>query len=283
MHRILFIVTLFLSISLFAQRDSIIGSINCHLISDSSDTGTSWIQQKIKRKSGEQFNGVYFEIYPDGKLKAKGYYKRGKRNEKWIRYYPSGQKSVEGYFDVGYKSDLWMEYYPSGQISWKGNFYKNMPSGFWRYFYENGIQKSMTRYLIKTSRVMGKATATAKGRSFKSNMETHYTISPADSLVEYYPDGKLKIRILYGHKGGLNGACDFYYANGVKSFHGQYLEGKEVGDWFYYCPDGKLFKFTRFTSVANQADVRIETDENCDVATIEPEMIWKTQTFPPIE
>lgn len=284
MSRFLFTISFIaFSVAANSQRDSLINGIKCHLISVSSDTGTSWIQLKIKKKTGEQFNGVYFEIYPGGKIKSKGYYKKGKRDEKWISYYQDGQTKVEGFYDEGFKSELWKEYYPSGQMSWKGNFFKDMRSGFWRYYYENGIQKSMTRYVIKAFKVVGKPKPIMKGSSIKTNIEIHYTISPADSLVEYYPDGKLKVRILYGHKGGLNGTCDYYYGNGVKSFHGQYLDGKEVGDWLYYCPDGKLFKFTRYTGVPNQADVRIETDQLCDITAVKPEMKWQKEIFPPIE
>lgn len=264
----------------YSQRDSTINGIKCHLIA-ASDTGSSWIQQKVKTKKGEQFRGHYFEIFPDGKLKATGYYKKGKRNEKWIRYYKSGQKAEEGYFDAGYKSDLWKEYFPSGQLAWKGNFFRDIRSGFWRYYYENGVQKSMTRYVITTSRVMSKSKSKENGRSIKANMEIQYTISPADSLVEYYPDGKLKIRISYGHKGGLNGVCDYYYGNGVKSFHGEYLNGKKFGIWKYFCADGMEMRWINYDQNEQGIfEARVfEPEYKCGYYEIVPLMKWEIETF----
>jgi antitoxin component YwqK of YwqJK toxin-antitoxin module len=239
--RYLFLGLLFLSTTLFAQRDSLINGIKCHLVSENKDTGTAWIQQKLVKKGVTKFRGTYYEFYPGGKLKAKGYYKNGKRTEKWIRYYSSGKKAEEGYFDAGYKSDLWMTYYESGQLSWKGNFFKNIRSGYWRYYYEDGKLKAMTRYRIKTDKVIKKAKKKSKGVSFKVNKEFQYRVSPADSLVEYYPDGKLRTRIIYGKEGGLNGDADFYYENGKLNKHGKYIDGKLSGDWVRYCTSGAVF------------------------------------------
>ncbi len=237
-------VCLFISSSLFAQRDSVINGIKCHLISESRDTGTVWIQRKIvnKKKNTEKFGGRYWEFYPGGKLKASGYYKNGKRDEKWIRYYQNGQRSEEGYFDNGLKSDLWMTYFESGKMSWKGNFFKNIRSGVWRYFYEDGKLKGMTRYRIKTQKIAKKPKAGVKrGIAIGAYKEVTYTISPADSLVEYYPDGKLRTRITYGHEGGLTGSYAMYYDNGTIKTRGQYSEGKKTGTWEYFCSSGTLY------------------------------------------
>jgi antitoxin component YwqK of YwqJK toxin-antitoxin module len=283
--RYLLFCFLFFSSPIFAQRDSVINGINCHLISENPDTGSAWIQKKIVKKSKAKaadgaaifvtkFSGVYFEVYPGGKLKAKGYFKRGKRNEKWIRYYLNGQKKEEGYFDGGYKSDLWMTYYESGKMSWKGNFYKNMRAGFWRYFYESGQLKSMTRYRIKTESIAKRPKTKTKGWSFLTSREITYSISPADSLVEYYPDGKLRTRIIYGKDGGLNGAVDFYYPDGKHNLRGQYTNGKESGTWVWYCTDG-VQKKTIDYSAAAPADAAFGVV--CTYEAITPWMKWQVE------
>ncbi|MDQ3108629.1 MAG: hypothetical protein M3R17_01935 [Bacteroidota bacterium] len=278
--RILLFGLLFISSSLFAQRDSVINGIKCHLISESTDTGTAWIQQKVVRKGVTKFNGVCFEIYPGGKLKAKGYYKRGKRTGKWQRFYSSGIKAEEGYFDAGYKTELWMMYFESGKLSWKGNFYKNMRSGIWRYFYEDGKLKAMTRYRIKTESITKKPKEGAKkGMSIRVNREISYSISPADSLVEYYPDGKLRTKIIYGKEGGLTGTYDVYYANGKKNTQGEFLNGKRSGDWQYYCEDGVVYKYVNY-SLVNEPKAGQGSDA-CAYTEMLPWLKWEIEFITP--
>ncbi len=267
---------LFISSSLFAQRDSVINGIKCHLVAKSSDTGTTWIQRKIinKKKNTEKFNGRYWEFYPGGKVKASGYYKNGKRDEKWIRYYPNGKKSEEGYFDKGFKSNIWMTYFESGKMSWKGNYFKNMRAGVWRYFYEDGKLKGMTRYRVKTQKIAKKPKSGVKrGISVGAYKEITYTISPADSLVEYYPNGKLRTRIIYGHEGGLTGSYAMYYDDGTIKVRGQYLDGKKTGTWEYFCSSGALFYKTE---LIEPSPLRIE-DGPCEFGEELPLMKWEVE------
>jgi antitoxin component YwqK of YwqJK toxin-antitoxin module len=275
--RKLLIGLLFITSSLFAQRDTMVNRVKFHLIAD-SDTGTTWIQQKIVKKGVTKFNGVYYEFYPGGKLKAKGYYKRGKRTGKWLRYYQGGQKSEEGFFDAGFKTELWMTYYESGVMSWKGNFFKNMRSGYWRYFYEDGKLKAMTRYRVKAESVAKKPKSNVRGMSIRVNREITYSISPADSLVEYYPDGKLRTRILYGKEGGLNGVFDFYYPDGKINFHGAYTNGKESGTWIWYCTDGIKQRSINYSD-ANPANS--EFGVICIHEAITPWLKWEIETITP--
>lgn len=280
--RILLFLFLFISSSLFAQRDSVISGIKCHLVSESPDSGTAWIQNKTVTKKGVvKFRGVYWEFYPGGKLKAKGYFKNGKQYQKWIRYYPGGQKAEEGYYDKGLKSDLWMRYYENGKMSWKGNYFKNMRSGYWRYFYEDGTPKAMTRYRIKTASVAKKPKAgTKKGISIRVNREITYSISPADSLIEYYPDGKLRTRIIYGKEGGLNGSCQHFYPDGKINLDAKYLAGKETGEWIYYCKNGLVFKSARYSD-AKDASESQPHDESCIFEEIQPWLPWKVELVTP--
>ncbi len=272
-----FLITfLFLTYGLFAQRDTVINKMKCHLISDNKDTGTVWIQKKSVNKGIEKLNGSYFEFYPGGQLKAKGFYKNGKSNDKWLRYYKNGKLSEEGYFDKGLKSDYWATYFESGQMSWKGNYFKNMRSGVWRYFYEDGKLKAMTRYRIKTESIKRKAKPGEKGISAKANVEIHYHISPADSIVEYYPDGKLRTRILYGNEGGLVGDIDFYYEDGSKNMHGKYIQGKKTSSWEWFCPNGMVYKSEKYTLGSDIPEIKQSADV-CTFKEIIPWMKWQEE------
>jgi antitoxin component YwqK of YwqJK toxin-antitoxin module len=277
--RPLFFILFFISVSAAAQRDTIIAGRRCHLIAD-SDTGTSWIQMTIHtKKFGDQFRGAYFEFYKSGRIKVQGFYKLGKRSDKWIGYYEDGNKSFEGYFSKGYKSDLWMEYFPGGHLSWKGNFFKNMRSGFWRYYYENGKLRSMTRYEIHTRVESVPAPPRSKGASIRVNKKIFYTITPCDSLVEYYQDGTLKIRFSYGHHGGLNGKVQYFYSNGAKNREGMYVDGKAAGVWKYFCTDGKEYKNVTYGSDGNAETSQLDNSEakDCVYVEIQPEMKWQPE------
>ncbi|MEO5644042.1 MAG: hypothetical protein ABIQ40_12890 [Bacteroidia bacterium] len=279
--RYLLFILLLSSFSLFAQRDSVIGGIKCHLVSSDADTGTAWIQNKqVTKKGVVKFRGVYWEFYPGGKLKAKGYYKNGKQNEKWIRYYSGGQKAEQGYFDKGFKSDLWMTYYESGIMSWKGNYYKNMRSGFWRYYYESGAPKSVTRYRIKTQSIAKRPKGAKRGMSISANREITYSISPADSLIEYYPDGKLRTRIIYGKEGGLNGNFTTYYPDGNVNTSGTYTTGKKSGEWIYYCTDGSVLYAEKYLVPGGEAAKGKDKIE-CAYDEILPWMKWEIELITP--
>lgn len=271
----LLLVLVFISTILPAQRDTLVKGIKFHLISD-TDTGTSWIQFIKANKKGEtRFSGWYLEYYRDGKVKAKGHYKNGKRSDDWTRYYPGGQIAEKGFFDGGYKSDLWQSFYESGKIAWKGNFFKGIRSGFWRYYYENGQLKGMTRYRIHTEKTYKKPKE-KKGFSIKVNMEFTYSVSPADSLVEYYPDGKLRTRIIYGKEGGRNGAVDYYYENGQENMHGEYANGIQTGDWTWYCPDGSVSVRKKYQP-DKKDPVEVKEESSCGYSVMEPWMKWEVE------
>jgi antitoxin component YwqK of YwqJK toxin-antitoxin module len=272
----LFILICCFTISLSAQRDTIIAGLKCHLYLD-NDTGTAWIQKVIvNKKTGKQFSGSYFEFYKSGRLKVKGYFKAGKRSDKWEGFYEDGNKFFTGYYDEGYKSDLWMKYFDAGVMSWKGSFFKDMRAGFWRYFYENGKLKMMTRYEIKTHIDKGEKVKDGKGSSLQRNVKIYYTISPCDSLVEYYQDGTLKIKMAYGHHGGLNGKVEYFYPSGLKNLEGMYSEGKKTGTWNYFCLDGTIAKSFIYDENGN---IKSQTSNNpdatkCVYVEIQPQMLW---------
>jgi antitoxin component YwqK of YwqJK toxin-antitoxin module len=277
MRTLLSIVFVFCSsIFISAQRDTLVSGIKLHLVSD-ADTGTAWIQQKFNKKGQEHFRGWYVEYYRDGKLKAKGHYKNGKRSDDWTRYYPGGQIAEKGYFDGGYKSDLWQTFYENGKMSWKGSFFKNIPSGFWRYYYEDGKLKGMTRYRIHTEKTHTKKTGKTKGMSVKVNVEFTYSVSPADSLVEYYPDGKLRTRIIYGKEGGMTGHYKLYYENGKPNVEGDMYFGNKVGTWLWYLPDGSVWAQKEYTLDSPSKEEPQSLDLNPQYEHLSPWLKWEPE------
>jgi uncharacterized protein len=96
--------------------------------------------------------------------------------------------------------------------------------------------------------------------------------------VEYYPDGKLRTRIIYGKEGRLNGAVDFYYPDGKRNLHGQYTNGKESGVWTWYCTDG-LQKKTVDYSNANPTSPGFGAI--CTYEAIAPWMKWEVEIITP--
>lgn len=79
---------------------------------------------------------------------------------------------------------------------------------------------------------------------------------------DYYPNGKLKSRVWY-----QNGIADslglWYYENGYLEVKSELSEGKEVGDVFFYYPNGRLQSYF-FFNVYSMAVYKKSFDENGD-------------------
>jgi hypothetical protein len=79
---------------------------------------------------------------------------------------------------------------------------------------------------------------------------------------DFYPNGELKSRVWY-----QNGIADslglWYYENGYLEVKSELSEGKEVGDVFFYYPNGRLQSYF-FFNVYSMAVYKKSFDENGD-------------------
>src|ERR1041385_1467595 len=110
-----FIFPIFLSAN---NPDTIVNGKKYYLYSDGSLDDTlschAWVEKISKNGTP---NGIYFEVFANGKMKTYGQIKNGKKKGTWIFYYESGQKSDEGKFRKGKKNGVWSGYYRNGNKS----------------------------------------------------------------------------------------------------------------------------------------------------------------------
>lgn len=287
------------------KRDTIFDGTKYHFDFDADSSVSVWIQIL----GTDLFEGKYLETYPGGKIKCSGVYSKGNRvglwNEYyangnprahgnfkkgemdglWKFYYESGKEYSEGYNEEGYKVGLWKTYYENGQLLSQGQYFMHMNSGTWRWYYENtspndsvgrGKLKAQAHYIIKSD---WQKTKLGIGSNKYWDPKYHlpwmkrtWKSSPVDSLVEYYPDGKLRSRIIYDKHGNEEGSAEYYYPDarpndslgrGKLNRIEFYKNGKPVDCWKYYCEDGSLSRFQNMNNQQNACDLNQEVNEDC--------------------
>lgn len=85
----------------------------------------------------------YFEwFHPNGKLKHKGNYEKGKEVGEHLWYNPNGNLEAKENYKNGLLNGEYEEYYPNGKIIDKTSFVDGLQSGWTVYFRETGSKQS---------------------------------------------------------------------------------------------------------------------------------------------
>ncbi len=71
---------------------------------------------------GDLYDGVGFNVYPDGQLAWEGNFKDGKQDGLHRLWYKNGQLKFEGNFKDGKKDGLWRWWSEDGQLKWEQNW-----------------------------------------------------------------------------------------------------------------------------------------------------------------
>jgi len=83
--------------------------------------------------------GEYFEYYPSGKLKMKGFYnEQVNRDGLWISYYEEGSKWSESYYVDGKRDGHSLTFFPNGEIRYIGEYKNDEKKGSWKFYNEQG-------------------------------------------------------------------------------------------------------------------------------------------------
>ena len=89
-------------------------------------------------------DGVYYKKFSEvpctGKVTgiAKGSFKNGKKEGKWVQYSKNGQLNFKGNYKNGKVEGAWVYYWDNGQLSAKGNYKNGKREGEWVNYYDNG-------------------------------------------------------------------------------------------------------------------------------------------------
>lgn len=187
--------------------------------------------------------GFWEERYPDGSLKSKGHYKKGKRTGNWEFFYPDGKLEQKGnYNEYGQTVDQWVWYYNSGELLREEN-------------YRNGLRDGLMTEFDQSGKLI------VQGDFIDDKEEGFWRITNGDFIEEgdfiegkrqglwkhYYGDGTLAFE---GHfiEDQPNDTHIMYHPNGKKAEEGNYLMGRKNGDWKKWDEDGTLLLIINFVN-----------------------------------
>lgn len=78
--------------------------------------------------------GDYVSKYPNGVIKLKGYYVKGKREGQWVGFYENGTVWTEGFYKGGLRDGKATVYHENGK-KYYGGFYKDgKQAGKWTFY-----------------------------------------------------------------------------------------------------------------------------------------------------
>ena len=106
------------------------------LIDELTNKGS--IESPLMYFESSLFNGIAFDIYENGELKAESYYKDGKRDGLTKQWYDNGQLMVEMTFKNGEQDGLSKQWYQNGQLMVEMTFKNGKQDGLTKQWYDNG-------------------------------------------------------------------------------------------------------------------------------------------------
>lgn len=180
--------------------------------------------------SNDLLTGDYKIFYQDGSIKEHAIYKEGKLHGASRSYWPSGKLKISGNYDDGQMEGEWLYYFENGRLEKRAEYSKGEFNGIWVFYDHRGRLDEERSY--KDGEIHGKSTLYSGGIKF---------------CVNGYEDGKL-VGVTYFDRDGNefakagNATGTFpvkgYYPEGQLFFEGNYVDGKEQGDWTYYFREG---------------------------------------------
>jgi hypothetical protein len=87
------------------------------------------------------------EYYPDGKIKARGFFKEGKRHGELLQYDESGKLEATVIYRDDVLDGISKIYYPSGELKRETYFSKGIPFGWSYEYWENGKRKLSRQFV----------------------------------------------------------------------------------------------------------------------------------------
>ncbi len=184
------------------------------------------------------FQDTWKEFYPDGKVKAEGRYRNGKRSGKWRFYYPEGELEQEGTFNnKGEYDGDWTWYYPSGAVRITQTYVNGVEDGDFREYFEDGKIIAQGEYIDGERHgdwTINTGLEVMSGRY--RNGERH------GKWKTYSLKNDKRITFEGSYVDGVpNGRHIYYQENGKPLEEGSYSMGKQNGVWKKYDEKGNVF------------------------------------------
>ncbi|MBI3134639.1 MAG: hypothetical protein HYZ14_08215 [Bacteroidetes bacterium] len=91
--------------------------------------------------------GEYFEYYPSGGVKIRGFHNdKLNREGLWISYYEEGTKWSESYYKDGKRDGHSLTFYPNGEIRYVGEYKNDQKTGTWTFYNQVGTITKEEKY-----------------------------------------------------------------------------------------------------------------------------------------
>ncbi len=198
---------------------------------------------------------------------AKGQYKAGKADGKWLYFFPDGGVELELMFKDGEANGPRVNYYSNGKIVSKGVYLNNKQQGKWENFYETGTRRSLSNYnqgklqgvrelyhengMLNEKGIYIDGEGNGPWASFYSDGKPEYTGAylhdrKEGNWVYYYTNGNVQKKGRW-HNDLSEGVWEYFHENGQLSSKGSFREGHYEGDWITYHTNGVVSDMTPYT------------------------------------
>ncbi len=192
---------------------------------------------KLQAKGNYRKNlpeGPWEYFYENGKPKMAGELRQNVRQGNWKFYFESGNLQSEGPYLDGQQHGLWKFYFENGQLKSEGFYQQDQKTGVWKYYYEDGKLKAETEYFEN------KAFYREFSPIGKPLMDGWLQDGKSDSTWRHYHENGALKATGSQKNGQKTGNWKFYHPSGYQMSEGEYRDDVPNGTWRYFHANGKI-------------------------------------------
>ncbi len=209
----------------------------------------------------ERMEGEWTFWYPDGKVRAVGSFREGRREGArgesgvptagregvWTFWYETGQKRQEIEYLDGRENGKFFSWFPDGQMEAQGRYVRGLKRGRWTLWHENGR------------------------RRFTGD----FTDGREEGPVVFWHDNGQKMLQGVFRLGKREGRFVTWQADGTRASEGAYRADTKDGSWNYWDAQGRLAK----TEIYDRGElIRVKNSDQLPVISDQTKTMSSQQT-----
>lgn len=229
-------------------------------------------KEGVHQQFDEDGNPIGAQLYRDDILLAEGRYdEEGRRQGEWKYYYPDGALKAIGYYVDDFKNEQWKYYFQDSTIEQVGYYIYDAPDGTWNWYFEDGELRKKQQFvdglasgpvieyndsnevIVEGQYIDGLKTGIWKysnhnvveygeyvqderqgiWRSEWIENEQLHELTEWDNgvqigrYIKYFPNGNIRIRGTY-NSGEKHGTWEYFAENGARIVTVEYDNGVEL-------------------------------------------------------
>jgi antitoxin component YwqK of YwqJK toxin-antitoxin module len=201
------------------------------------------IANELTAQSNDQINftdakglkqGFWRKTNELGQLKYEGNFKDGKPTGHFVYYFSGGQKKADTDYSNNGTLARTILYHEIGGTKATGNYLNEKKDSVWNFYDEKGRLTSTENY-IENKRHGKSIIYYQSGKKYEESEWTNDVKNGKNT--QFYENEKIKEEGVL-KDGRYEGKVTRYHDTGAKSAYGSYVNGAQVGDWFYYDDKG---------------------------------------------